>query len=225
MAKRGRPKNKDKARAKQIPAGYSEDEIITILYRVANRFAARFTFGANDIEDIKQQAVLEGWKGLSKYDSSYGGLETFLTVLVRNRLFNYKRDNYTRIDKPCDKCPIGQFDKENRVCKIYDVENLEDCKFYYDWILRNEARKNLVDTIEIDEVDDEHEARMHTHIDFAQDMDVKEIERILQDELPMKYWPDYDRFRQQSKLSKKRREEIQSIILEILARHGIENYE
>jgi DNA-directed RNA polymerase specialized sigma24 family protein len=218
-------KTPKKKKNSAVPKDYTEDEVIQILNRIANKLASRFKFGYHDIEDMKQQAILEGWKGLSKYNPEYGGLESFLWVHIRNRLFNFKRDNYHRSDKPCDKCPIKQWNKIEKECNLYTMDSLEDCRFYYDWILRNESRKNLVDTIEIDDIEDENEKRMHIHTDFAQTYDVKMIEKILEAELPMKYWADYDRFKCGAKLAKPKREAIRTLILEILAKHGIENYE
>ena len=52
---------------------------------------------------MKQQAAIFALEGLEKYDNKRP-LENFLWTHVRNRLFNYKRDNYQRPDKPCLSC-------------------------------------------------------------------------------------------------------------------------
>lgn len=75
-----------------------ENEFIEIVDRIAQRLARKFLFGYHTLEDMKQQCYVEALKGLEKYDKSRP-LENFLWIHIRNRLFNYKRDNYTRPDR------------------------------------------------------------------------------------------------------------------------------
>ena len=220
IPKRKKP-NKKKT-AKSIPKGYTEEEVVEILENVARRLCSRFKFGYHDIEDIKQQAILEGWKVLTekKYNGEHP-LENFLWVHVKNRLVNFKRDNYERITKPCEKCPYKAYDKENNECLKYG-DNLEDCKFYHKWIMRNAAKKNLVDTIDVDNVDDEHENRMKIYDAHTDHVDARKIDIILLEELKLEYLNDYDRFKVGAKLSKDDREKIKEQICIILEKHGID---
>lgn len=77
---------------------YDENEFLEIVERISQKLSRTFIFGYHTIEDMKQQCYLEALKGLEKYDQSRP-LENFLWIHIRNRLFNYKRDNYTRPDR------------------------------------------------------------------------------------------------------------------------------
>lgn len=214
--------NKKKT-AKIIPKGYTEEQVIETLNNVAKRLSSRFKFGYHDFEDIMQQAILEGWKVLSegKYNGNHP-LENFLWVHIHNRLFNFKRDNYERISRPCEKCPYKSYDRENDKCLKYDEDCLEDCKFYYKWIMRNVAKKNLVDTIDVDNVDDENENRMKSYDDYTQNLDAKEIDTLLQDKLDPSFWGSYDRLRANARLKKPERDKLLAEIYRILEEHGID---
>ena len=203
----------------EIPAGYTEEEVVAILTKISTRLAAKFRFGYHAIEDIKQQAILEGLKGLAKYDG-IRPLENFLWIHIRNRLFNYKRDNYERIDKPCERCPIAMYDKSKKLCMAHPEEELENCKWYYSWIMRNLAKRNLVDAIDFDNVDDEGESSMSSYTDFAEDIDKKVIFELLDEHMPMEYYEDYRRYKYGTRLSKVRKDNVKGIIVEILTKHG-----
>jgi hypothetical protein len=92
---------------------------------------------------MKQQAAIFAMEGLKQYDHSRP-LENFLWTHVRNRLFNYKRNNYQRPDKPCLSCPL--YDKlyqcSNNQCSKYTNKN--DCELYATWSARNESKKNIM---------------------------------------------------------------------------------
>ena len=88
-----------------IPNGMTEKQVIQIINNIANRLAGKFKFGYHDLEDMKQQARLFAWEGMENYDG-IRPLENFLWTHVRNRLYNFKRNNFGRPDKPCDSCPF-----------------------------------------------------------------------------------------------------------------------
>ena len=203
----------------QIPEGYTEEEVVNLLTKIAKRLASRFRFGYHAIEDMKQQAILEGWKGLLNYDG-VRPLENFLWIHIRNRLFNYKRDNYQRVEYRCNSCPIKQYDKKNNLCLKHEQDSLEDCKWYYDWVLRNNAKKNLVDTIDFDNVDDDGEAFMSLTVDFAENADKSMIFEILEREIPMSHYEDYVRLKCGAKISHPRKRAIKEMIIEILQEHN-----
>jgi DNA-directed RNA polymerase specialized sigma subunit len=213
---------KTKSKKLKIPKGYTEEEVVDILNRVAAGLATKFKFGYHDIEDMKQQAILEGLDALSRYDGGQGPLENFLWVHVKNRLFNFKRDNYERISKPCYKCPLKKYDKENDSCEIYNDDELQECRFYAKWIKINDARRNLVNIISVDNVEDEKENRMSTMVNYEECLDAKEIDRMIQDALPPKYWGDYDRFKCGAKLNYLRKKDLLVQINQILEENGID---
>ena len=89
----------------KIPKNYNEQEVMDIITSISNKLASKFKFGYHDIDDMKQQAMLFAWEGLENYDG-IRPLENFLWVHVKNRLYNFKRNNYSRPNKPCENLPI-----------------------------------------------------------------------------------------------------------------------
>lgn len=105
----------------RIPKGMTEAEVLTVLTNVANRLARKFRFGYHDVDDMKQEAMVEGIKGLEKYQSGRP-LENFLYIHVRNRLFNFKRDNFARPGPVLDSHSTS---KRNIMCPI-DISGVRD---------------------------------------------------------------------------------------------------
>lgn len=127
----------------------TEEEFLKVLDNISKRLVYKFRFGYHDIDDMKQQAAIFALEGLEKYDHSRP-LENFLWTHVRNRLFNYKRNNYQRPDKPCLTCPLydPKCKKSSSECEKY--ENKNDCELYASWIKRNTSKKNIMKPSYID---------------------------------------------------------------------------
>lgn len=121
-----------------------------VLDNISKRLCYKFKFAYHDINDMKQQAAIFALEGLKKYDGKRP-LENFLWTHVRNRLFNFKRNNYQRPDKPCFSCPL--FDKlyscSDNQCKEY--KNKLDCELYAAWSKRNESKKNIIQPLYIED--------------------------------------------------------------------------
>ena len=136
-------KPKKETPATNLPNGVSEEEFLNVLDNISKRLGYKFKFGYHSYEDMYQQAAIFALEGLEKYDNKRP-LENFLWTHVRNRLFNYKRDNYKRPDKPCLNCPF--FDKHfkcsNNQCSEY--ANQMDCDLYKKWFDRNDSKKNIM---------------------------------------------------------------------------------
>ena len=94
-----------KKKPKKLQNNVTEEEFLQVLENISKRLAHKFKFGYHTYEDMKQQAAIFALEGLEKYDNSRP-LENFLWTHVRDRLFNYKRDNFQRPDKPCLTCPF-----------------------------------------------------------------------------------------------------------------------
>ncbi len=208
-----------KKKTPKIPPNYTEEEVVSILERIGRRLAHKFRFGYHDSDDIKQQAVLEGWKGLAEYDG-VRPLENFLSVHIRNRMVNFKRDNYERIDRPCIKCPFHAYDKKNKVCLRHDEEDLENCEWFYKWVMRNSAKRNIVDTIDLDDVDDERESRMSQTFDYEEHTEQRAIYDILDEEIPMEYYEDYHKLKSGASIAQPRKNKVKEIVAEILKKYG-----
>lgn len=114
-----------------------------IIDKVANRLAGKFRFGYHTLDDMKQQAKLFALQGLENYDG-VRPLENFLWTHVRNRLYNFKRNNFERPDKPCLTCP--KYLAKHDDCAVFD--DLLECDLYRGWITRNTSKRNLMQTME-----------------------------------------------------------------------------
>lgn len=117
-------------------------EFMSIVQKISKRLAPRFKFGYHDADDIEQEIsilaieMIKGWDGIRP-------LENFLSVSIRNRLCNNKRNKYERLEKPCTKCPF--YDKKclKSDSQCTQFSNVEDCELYAAWIKRNSAKKSL----------------------------------------------------------------------------------
>lgn len=136
-------KKKIQKTPQKLPNGVTEDEFLIVLDNISKRLGHKFKFGYHDFDDMKQQAAIFAMEGLEKYDNSRP-LENFLWTHVRNRLFNYKRNNYQRPDKPCLTCPF--YDKllkqSTSACTKYT--NKDECDLYRGWLARNDTKKNIM---------------------------------------------------------------------------------
>ena len=127
----------------------SESDFLTVLDNISKRLVHKFKFGYHDIDDMKQQAAIFALEGLEKYDHSRP-LENFLWTHVRNRLFNYKRNNYQRPDKPCLNCPLYDPDLKSSTNQCSKYSNKQKCEPYASWSNRNESKKNIMQPNYID---------------------------------------------------------------------------
>ena len=197
-----------------IPHGMTEDEVVQTINLIANRRAGKFKFGYHELEDMKQQARLFAWEGLENYDG-VRPLENFLWTHVRNRLYNFKRNNFGRPDKPCDTCPFFDmsFSNSNRYpCKAYDNE--QECDLYAGWLKRNTAKRNIMNTANLD-----IDVKQGNRLDDA--LDQKHIFNIVDQAIPVYYREDWIRFVNSLKLPKSRRQNIIEIVNEILEENDI----
>ena len=193
----------------------TEQQVIQTIDNIANRLAAKFKFGYHEIEDMKQQARLFAWEGLKNYDG-VRPLENFLWTHVRNRLYNFKRNNFGRPDKPCDVCPFFSDNFENSRgygCTAYD--NQEECNLYMGWLHRNSAKRNIMNTAHL-------ELEIQGKELIGETIDRKYIFNLIDESLPTRYREDWIRLINNSKLSKTRKEIILEIIFKILKEHGID---
>lgn len=163
-------KHKKKKTTKKI----DETQLLQVIDIITKKLAYKFKFGYHDIEDMKQQISIFALEGLKNYDHKRP-LENFLWTHVRNRLFNYKRDNYQRPDKPCYTCPL--FNKPTSSCTKYSNKN--DCDLYASWSERNSNKKKLMHLTTIDEI------KNYSNIfaDNYENHDNQEIIKILDEKL------------------------------------------
>ena len=202
---------------------FSQDEIATILIRVARKLAPKFKFGYHSVEDMQQQAHIEALKAIPKFDLAKAkstdrliALENFLYSHVHNRLFNFKRDNYMRPKQPCRRC--RHFADEECV----EHEDVGDCPILTKWIDRNKNRQNIIRPIPLENVEnDEKEQNMRaTASNTINTISGKELITLLNRELDPLFRQDFTRFLYGLKLPKTRRLALLGLIREVLVEHG-----
>lgn len=207
MTKKIPKKNNQKI---DLPHNVSNEEFIRVLDNISKRLGHKFRFGYHDFEDMKQQAAIFALEGLEKYDNTKP-LENFLWTHVRNRLFNYKRNNYQRPDKPCLNCPL--FDKSykcsNNQCSAFT--NKLDCELYAAWASRNEAKKNIMQPSYI-----EHDLLQKKHEDLSSDIQNKEIIDYLDAEVSLEHRENYLKLKHGDKIPKQQLLKLQKYISELM---------
>ncbi len=120
-----------------------EQFFIETVEKITHNLVHKFKFGYHTPADIKQQAYIYALEGLEKYDNSRP-LENFLWTHIRNRLFNYKRNNYKRPDAPCLTCPFFLKNEANTEHNCSQFEIKTDCDLFYSWNKRNSQKQSLM---------------------------------------------------------------------------------
>jgi hypothetical protein len=195
-----------------LPNNVDETEFVRVVENISKRLGYKFKFGYHDFDDMKQQAYIFALEGLQKYDNKRP-LENFLWTHIRNRLFNYKRNNYQRPDKPCLTCPL--YDKSyscsTNQCSKYT--NKSDCELYSNWSIRNEAKKNIMQPTYIDKEPESY--RSSNLVDSIGD---KEILQFLDLNVSSEYRENYLKLKHGLKIPKqqllKLKQYIQNLIVE-----------
>ena len=82
----------------KIPKNMTEEQVISTISKISSRLANKFTFANYEEEDIAQEAFIIGMDAMERYDE-IRPLENFLFTHIKNRLINFKRDNYYRPDE------------------------------------------------------------------------------------------------------------------------------
>ena len=176
----------------------NKDEVLKLICKIASVLAPRYRFGYYDTEDIEQEAILIGLECLERYDSTQP-LENFLWIHIKNRLKNFKRNNYIR---PCPK------DKNKK-----------------EWDEKYFTKKNLLEPIGLDEVNDEAESNMSVNCQSLYSMEQNEICEILDRNIPISLRNDFLKLRFGANLSRQKREKVIACIIEILEANGYEDWQ
>ena len=194
----------------------SEQQIIDIIDKIASRLGPKFRFGYHTNEDMKQQASLFAWDGMVAWDG-IRPLENFLWVHVRNRLYNFKRNNYGRPEKPCEHCPLKAYDpnckKSTSGCTKF--ENLMDCGLYKGWTDRNASKRNLMSSYSVI-------FEQPQDIDASDIVFKRDLFDLLDRQMPVYLREDWIRLTNNLKISKIRRQKILDKIGEILKENDID---
>ena len=194
----------------------NENEFLQIVDIISKKLAYKFKFGYHDYEDMKQQISIFALEGLKNYDHKRP-LENFLWTHVRNRLFNYKRDNYQRPDKPCLSCPLHNSNLPSQ-CEKYSNKN--DCELYDSWSKRNSTKKNLMHLTTIDEIKDYGNAFSSDDNSLINSISTKEILSLVEKYLTGDERITYLKVKSGSKVSKSDMEKLTVKLQQIMKDHG-----
>ena len=184
-----------------------------IIDKIAKRLGRKYKFGYHDLDDMQQQARMFAWEGLDNYDQ-VRPLENYLWTHVHNRLFNYKRDKFERLDCPCNEC--GHM--EGGKCSLH--LSLDCCKSYHGWVKRNNAKKNLMKPIDLEGVQDEKENGMRVQCEVEEDIDNNALLVLINKFLPLQFRMDFLKMKSGTKISKVKREQVQEQVRAILEQNG-----
>lgn len=180
-----------------------------VLDAVAKRLAPKFVFGYHSLEDIEQQARLIALEAVPRYDGKRN-FYNFIFTHTKNRLCTYKRDNYERLNTPCEKCPFNAWIKETDECTKY--ENKFDCELYHKWLMRNSAKKNLMRPIGITCATGKNEEFMEIPNSIDNSVTKKEIVDIIESKLTSKQRKYWLKLKTGQKLKKAELEEVKSAL-------------
>lgn len=202
----------------KLPKKISEEEFLRIFNLVISKLAKKFVFSFRDEDDIRQEGFLLAVEGLERYDGKRP-LANFLYIHIRNRLCNFKRKHYIRIEPPCTRCPFHAFIPPDGCKKFVDMM---DCDLYARWHKRNIVKRNLSHTLEYGQVkhsgDDEDNMK---YSDRAEDnLDKKEIFAIIDKHLPVNLRKSYLIMLNNGKVGKKEEEAVKLEIINILEKEG-----
>lgn len=197
----------------KVPSNLSEGAVLDVIKNVVTLLAPSFRFGCYDVDDLKQEATMFAIRAMDKYDENRP-LANFIYSHVRNRLINFKRDNYRRTDSPCPAC--YQADANGRK-PSHEGETF--CVKYAHWRKRNVCKQNLMNTLDIGNLNDEGESTTHRESTIVEDIHLKELLDKIDMQLPVEMRSIYLQLKDGVSVPKSKRSEVECKLKEIL---GIE---
>jgi Sigma-70 region 2 len=200
-----------------IPPGMTEEQVLAAIEKVVSSLAAKFRFGYYEIDDMRQEARAKAIQLINekKYDTSRP-LENFLYTHVRNRLLNFKRDNYKRSEPPCINCPFYDKFCKKSTNQCAEFTNKDDCKKFSNWNARNKAKQGLMHPVDISSIFDE---RLSNGRSAENEVEFREIVGIIESQLPESLVSVWNKARNHEKLHKAEKEKLQKFILRVF-KHG-----
>lgn len=189
----------------KTPKGMSEEDVLQVIDRVIDRFYKKFIFSYHEASDVRQEARILALEGLEKYNGLYP-LEHFLSVHIRNRLCNFKRKNYVRIDKPCFNCPFNAY--VNGECTKYN--DINECEPFSKWNVKNEAKRNIISPIGLSYTVDDNEQNLHYESDPVDSMSNKEMMAFIDENISVENRSIWLKLRGGIKISKIDQEKVKS---------------
>lgn len=177
----------------------TQEQVLKVIEKIASSLSYRFRFGYYDQDDIKQEIFIMGLDALDRYDGR-APLENFLAVHIRNRLKSLKRDKYHR---------------EGYVCSYCNGKST-DCQHCHRRMLKNSAKKYLVEPLDICDISDESEPNMWHNSDTSLEVIIQEYVDLIDKYLNVSFRIDYLKMRAGAYVPKQRRIEVETEINRII---------
>ena len=209
-------KKKKQTQKRMISNKVSEEEFVLVWEKISKKLGYKFKFGYHSHDDMKQQAAIFALEGLKNYDNKRP-LENFLWTHVRNRLFNYKRDNYQRPDKPCLTCPFYKPNDTSCASECAEFTDKNECSLFSSWLKRNESKKNIMKPINIDNTNTEV-----SQDNFLFNISNKELINIIDQNISIKNRPIFLKLLGGIKVPKISTNKLLKEIKQILKDHDID---
>lgn len=121
------------------PSNMTEDDVITVMKKVIDKTAGKYTFYGYPIEDIKQESYIICIEALERYDG-IRPLENFLSANLSNRLKNFVRDNYFLANTDPDRVKViqpAQLDYEEKLVDENEKYSVSDDEVDSNYLLSN----------------------------------------------------------------------------------------
>jgi hypothetical protein len=183
----------------------AEVEIARIVMEVSRNISPAFKFGYHTRGDMAQTAAMFALELLEQEDvyDVTRPLAGFLYIHIRNRLSNYRRNNYIRTERPCQCCdPI--------------IPPTNPCDKWLAWNNRNIKKQNLMRPLNVYSIADEHERNMREDCTVEEDASVNELMSLIDERLDVDLRADYLKLKNGVSIPKARKQKVRDAIMEII---------
>lgn len=202
----------------RIPEGMTEEEVLAAIDKVCSRLAHKYRFAYHELEDIKQQGFLEAVNSLEKYKPDLP-LENFLWRCIKNGLYNFKRNNFVRHDKPCAACPLNAYIKKGDICTAFKEKT--DCRYYSSWQEKNERKKNVIAPSHLSNIVD-YDMSDSGDADVVDSLSYAEIVGVIDNNISVENRPSWLKLKAGVKLHKCDMNKVRYEIKQILKENNID---
>jgi hypothetical protein len=204
----------------KYPDGYTEQQVLEIIERCVGILSGKFRFGYYELEDIKQEARLMALEVIPKFDPKKNKtLDNLIYIHLRNRLVNFKRNNYKRNEPPCIKCPFYDkyLKKSTNQCAAF-ADKLE-CDLFSKFTTKNEAREKLaVGAYESKDISNREliTGSCTDYDETSENVSFSELTKLIDEKLDVSLRGDYLRLLAGAPLSKVKKDKVRNEVLKIL---------
>ena len=184
------------------------NEELHVVQKVIDNISRGYTFSSYEVDDIKQEAFLIAIKVLDEdvYDPEKSSLETFMYLILNNKLKTLIRDKVGKV-RECPIClPEGRCEECNHRKQI------------------NKDRKNILRPISLDLINHDEQTSIHIEDDPLFHLELKEIKDLINSHLNIHLREDYLKMLDGLYIPYMRRKKVEEAILNIMEENYGESY-